>query len=158
MTYQWRQRIAIACRPQITDACAIGSRKRRVLIPLAAAIESRIRNAPRIRRACFHHPSSSPRHAFPILASRMKALAKRCCAALCSVSLLLLAACGKQTDLPGDAYVWQRVWTPPVSQALAESADVVRAWRVRLGRDFLMRTAMSCRTAARRWRVCSASI
>ncbi|WP_454693111.1 DUF3142 domain-containing protein [Achromobacter aegrifaciens] len=44
--------------------------------------------------------------------------------------LLLLAACGKQADLPGDAYVWQRVWTPPVSQALADSADVVRAWRV----------------------------
>ncbi|MGB3435049.1 DUF3142 domain-containing protein [Achromobacter sp.] len=44
--------------------------------------------------------------------------------------LLLLAACGKQADLPGDAYVWQRVWTPAVSQALAGSADVVRAWRV----------------------------
>ncbi|MBC9905688.1 MULTISPECIES: DUF3142 domain-containing protein [Achromobacter] len=86
----------------------------------------------------------------------MKALAKRCCAALCSVSLLLLAACGKQTDLPGDAYVWQRVWTPPVSQALAESADVVRAWRVLVaemnpdGRWFTAAPDLAALAAARR--------
>ncbi len=60
----------------------------------------------------------------------MNLLAKRCCAALCSVFLLLLAACGKQADLPADAYVWQRVWTPSLNQALADSADAVRAWRV----------------------------
>ncbi|WP_179216479.1 DUF3142 domain-containing protein [Achromobacter xylosoxidans] len=60
----------------------------------------------------------------------MNILAKRCSAALCSVFLLMLAACGKQADLPGDAYVWQRVWTPSLNQALADSADAVRAWRV----------------------------
>jgi hypothetical protein len=61
----------------------------------------------------------------------MRCLAKRCSAALGGALLLLAAACGKpEADLPGDAYVWQRSWTPPVSQALADGADVVRAWRV----------------------------
>ena len=61
----------------------------------------------------------------------MNIFAKRCSAALCSALLLLLAACGRpEADLPDDAYVWQRSWTPPVSQALANNADVVRAWRV----------------------------
>ncbi|WP_448189283.1 DUF3142 domain-containing protein [Azospirillum sp. sgz301742] len=29
-----------------------------------------------------------------------------------------------------DAYVWQRLWTPPVIEAVQHSADFVRAWRV----------------------------
>ena len=47
---------------------------------------------------------------------------------LCSV---LVAACGK-TDpaLDNDAYVWQRRWTPAVTAAMSDSADLVRAWRV----------------------------
>ena len=47
---------------------------------------------------------------------------------LCSV---LVAACGK-TDpaLDNDAYVWQRRWTPAVTAAMTDSADLVRAWRV----------------------------
>ena len=32
--------------------------------------------------------------------------------------------------LPSDAYVWQRRWTPAVDDALAESSDLIRAWRV----------------------------
>jgi Protein of unknown function (DUF3142) len=32
--------------------------------------------------------------------------------------------------LPNDAYVWQRRWTPAVAGALAESSDLIRAWRV----------------------------
>ncbi|MBR8651944.1 DUF3142 domain-containing protein [Achromobacter sp. Marseille-Q0513] len=47
---------------------------------------------------------------------------------LCSV---LVAACGK-TDpaLDNDAYVWQRRWTPAVTAAMSDSADLVRTWRV----------------------------
>lgn len=86
----------------------------------------------------------------------MKVLVKRCRAVLCSVLLLLLAACGKQADLPADAYVWQRVWTPPVSQALADSADVVRAWRVLMaemnpdGRWFTAAPDLAALAAAKR--------
>lgn len=56
---------------------------------------------------------------------------KRGSAALCAALLLTLGACGKQdSDLPADAYVWQRIWTPPVTRAMSGNADVVRAWRV----------------------------
>ena len=34
--------------------------------------------------------------------------------------------------LPHDAYVWQRVWTPPVIAAARRSSDIVRAWRILL--------------------------
>ena len=33
---------------------------------------------------------------------------------------------------PHDAYIWQRLWTPRVIAAAERSADLVRAWRVRL--------------------------
>jgi len=33
-------------------------------------------------------------------------------------------------NLPNDAYVWQRRWTPAVAGALAESSDLIRAWHV----------------------------
>ncbi|WP_232296060.1 DUF3142 domain-containing protein, partial [Achromobacter xylosoxidans] len=32
--------------------------------------------------------------------------------------------------MPNDAYVWQRRWTPALNHALADSADMLRAWRV----------------------------
>ncbi|WP_447917717.1 DUF3142 domain-containing protein [Achromobacter aegrifaciens] len=87
----------------------------------------------------------------------MNTLARRCSAALFGVLLLLLAACGKpDADLPGDAYVWQRSWTPPVSQALADNADVVRAWRVLMaemnpdGRWFAAAPDLAALTAAKR--------
>lgn len=51
-----------------------------------------------------------------------------CLAVLCG---LLLAACGRNAPpLPNDAYVWQRRWTPALNHALADSADMLRAWRV----------------------------
>lgn len=34
--------------------------------------------------------------------------------------------------LPNDAYIWQRRWTPALVDALRQSTDVVRAWRVLL--------------------------
>lgn len=34
--------------------------------------------------------------------------------------------------LAHDAYIWQRVWTPPVIAAARSSADIVRTWRVLL--------------------------
>jgi hypothetical protein len=34
--------------------------------------------------------------------------------------------------LPHDAYIWQRRWTPALVDALRQSTDVVRAWRVLL--------------------------
>ena len=50
-------------------------------------------------------------------------------AVLCG--LLLLAACERNAPpLPNDAYVWQRRWTPALNHALADSADMLRAWRV----------------------------
>jgi hypothetical protein len=35
-----------------------------------------------------------------------------------------------RSPLPHDAYIWQRVWTPPVIAAAQRSADLVRSWRV----------------------------
>lgn len=55
-------------------------------------------------------------------------------AIICAGLFLPLAACGKQdADLPNDAYVWQRRWTPAVTHAVSEAANVVRTWRVLAG-------------------------
>jgi hypothetical protein len=43
----------------------------------------------------------------------------------------LLARSAGPSPIPAhDAYVWQRLWTPPVTEAVQRSADLVRAWRV----------------------------
>ncbi len=43
----------------------------------------------------------------------------------------LIAGCGRApAALPNDAYIWQRVWTPAVSEAMRDSAVDIRAWRV----------------------------
>lgn len=44
----------------------------------------------------------------------------------------LLAGC-QPTPLSNDAYIWQRVWTPPVAEALTQSQGLVRGWRVLAG-------------------------
>jgi hypothetical protein len=45
--------------------------------------------------------------------------------------LTALAASGETHGvLPQDAYVWQRQWTPSLASAIAQSSDLVRAWRV----------------------------
>jgi Protein of unknown function (DUF3142) len=45
--------------------------------------------------------------------------------------LTALAASGETHGvLPQDAYVWQRQWTPSLASAMAQSSDLVRAWRV----------------------------
>jgi len=42
-----------------------------------------------------------------------------------------LAGCPhRPSPLPNDAYVWQRLWTPALTQAVVENASTVRAWRV----------------------------
>src|SRR5260370_4598778 len=33
-------------------------------------------------------------------------------------------------ELPRDAYIWQRQWTPAITAALEQNSDVIRAWRV----------------------------
>ncbi|WP_370539496.1 DUF3142 domain-containing protein [Achromobacter sp. UMC46] len=74
-----------------------------------------------------------------------------------SALLLMLSACGKPApDLPNDAYVWQRRWTPAVQEALSASADAVRAWRVLIaemsadGRWFDAAPDLAALVAARR--------
>ena len=43
----------------------------------------------------------------------------------------LLARSAGPSPIPAhDAYVWQRLWTPPVTEAVRRSTDLVRAWRV----------------------------
>jgi hypothetical protein len=45
--------------------------------------------------------------------------------------LCVLAACHKPPALfSHDAYIWQRVWTPAVAQAMNDSAADIRQWRV----------------------------
>src|SRR5690349_10230565 len=39
---------------------------------------------------------------------------------------------GLDEPLPHDAYVWQRLWTPPVIAAARQSSDIVRSWRILL--------------------------
>ena len=117
----------------LNDSRTSGSRPGGVLIPmprarLPAALESRL---------CAIAPISKPHQ--PPMPSRLRNVVRRylpaahaahgCVAVvLCSV---LVAACGK-TDpaLDNDAYVWQRRWTPAVTAAMTDSADLVRAWRV----------------------------
>ena len=46
----------------------------------------------------------------------------------------LLAACqSERVALPNDAYVWQRVWNAPVTDALSDSTGLVHTWRVLAG-------------------------
>jgi len=47
---------------------------------------------------------------------------------LCAAPLAGSAPRGRV--LPHDAYVWQRHWTPALTEALRDSAPLVRAWRV----------------------------
>ncbi|MFC5740368.1 DUF3142 domain-containing protein [Dyella tabacisoli] len=48
-----------------------------------------------------------------------------------SVLLLALVACGRTpVPLTHDAYVWQRQWSPSLTFALNQSADLIRDWRV----------------------------
>lgn len=53
---------------------------------------------------------------------------------LCLVGLSASTSAIRTTaePLPHDAYVWQRVWTPAVTSAAAQSADIVRSWRILL--------------------------
>ena len=45
--------------------------------------------------------------------------------------LAALAACSRPLlPLPQDVYVWQRVWTPAVGEALRVAAGSVRSWRI----------------------------
>jgi Protein of unknown function (DUF3142) len=50
---------------------------------------------------------------------------------LAFVALAFLSGAGEtRRDLPQDAYVWQREWTPSLRVALKQSSDLVHAWRV----------------------------
>ena len=52
----------------------------------------------------------------------------RCLAVAC---LMLLVSCSRPVErMKHQAYVWQHRWTPPVKEALAESAPLVEGWRV----------------------------
>jgi hypothetical protein len=47
------------------------------------------------------------------------------------VASMWLVACTHRSDaLTNDAYIWQRVWTPAVAQAMHDGAADVRQWRV----------------------------
>jgi hypothetical protein len=37
-----------------------------------------------------------------------------------------------RAELPSDAYIWQRRWTPSLKLAIAEAAPLIRDWRVLL--------------------------
>ena len=116
----------------LNDSRTSGSRPGGVLIPmpragLPAALESRLcAIAPISEAASAAHAIPPAKRGSPVPAAHA---AHGCVAVvLCSV---LVAACGK-TDpaLDNDAYVWQRRWTPAVTAAMTDSADLVRAWRV----------------------------
>ena len=117
----------------LNDSRTSGSLPGGVLIPmpragLPAALESRLcAIAPISEAASAAHAIPPAKRGSPVPAA---AHAAHGCVAvvLCSV---LVAACGK-TDpaLDNDAYVWQRRWTPAVTAAMSDSADLVRAWRV----------------------------
>jgi hypothetical protein len=44
--------------------------------------------------------------------------------------LILSGGKSQRTDLPSDAYIWQRRWTPSLTQAIAGAAPLIRDWRV----------------------------
>lgn len=46
--------------------------------------------------------------------------------------LILPGGKSPRADLPSDAYIWQRRWTPSLTQAIAEAAPLIRDWRVLL--------------------------
>jgi hypothetical protein len=46
--------------------------------------------------------------------------------------LVLPGGKSPRADLPSDAYIWQRRWTPSLTQAIAEAAPLIREWRVLL--------------------------
>ena len=51
--------------------------------------------------------------------------------AIVLLALGLLVSCRQPAaPLPHDAYIWQRAWTPAVTQAMRDSAADIRAWRV----------------------------
>ena len=55
---------------------------------------------------------------------------------LVRMAMVVLAAAGLArsssggAELPHQAYVWQRLWTPALRQAVAQSAELVEGWRV----------------------------
>lgn len=52
-------------------------------------------------------------------------------ATLTLLAMAVLAGCsGKPAPLAHDAYVWQRRWQTPVTDALRDAADVVQGWRI----------------------------
>ena len=117
----------------LNDSRTSGSRPGGVLIPMPRA------GLPAALNHGFAQSRPSPKPHQPPMPSRLRNVVRRylpaahaahgCVAVvLCSV---LVAACGK-TDpaLDNDAYVWQRRWTPAVTAAMTDSADLVRAWRV----------------------------
>lgn len=58
----------------------------------------------------------------------------RCCWLMVAMAMLWLAGChARHPALPNEAYVWQRQWTPALSQAVQKNADVVHGWRVLAG-------------------------
>lgn len=131
----------------------IGSRARRVLVPMARTriLPARVAADKKPRRAVndrithlnalrvfantrfFRHCVMllRLRQAFCLILNRVSPTVQRGAAAFFAALLLMLSACGKpEPALPNDAYVWQRRWTPPVLEALSAGADAVRAWRV----------------------------
>lgn len=43
---------------------------------------------------------------------------------------VMWTAAATAAGLPQDSYVWQRAWSPAVTQAIREQADLIRSWRV----------------------------
>lgn len=77
----------------------------------------------------------SLQHAAGLAGKRAKPVFKGLAGVALAMLLFALSACDwpsskPPSDLPNDAYVWQRRWTPPVRDALLASAEAVRAWRV----------------------------
>lgn len=71
------------------------------------------------------------RHAFGPTSNRAIVAVRSLFAAALMLLLLALSACQRPvSDLPNDAYIWQRRWTPALQDALAGGADAVQTWRV----------------------------